>query len=97
MDAALARLVWRRARRRCEYCQMPQAYDEAAFEIDHIIAKKHGGRPARRTSVAGRTSGASRAVRPVCRPSDEASLALRLQLPSSRISETGASEVFPQS
>jgi len=22
---------------------MPQAYDEATFEIDHIIARKHGG------------------------------------------------------
>jgi hypothetical protein len=43
MDAALIRLVWRRARRSCEYCQMPQAYDEATFEIDHIISRKHGG------------------------------------------------------
>jgi len=44
MDAALTRLVWQRAKGRCEYCQMPQTADDATFEIDHIIAKKHGGR-----------------------------------------------------
>lgn len=43
MDAALSRLVWQRARSCCEYCQIHQDYDEATFEIDHIIAKKHGG------------------------------------------------------
>ncbi len=44
MDTALVELVWKRARGCCEYCQMPQAYDELAFEIDHIIAVQHGGR-----------------------------------------------------
>lgn len=43
MDAALIRLVWQRAKSRCEYCQMPQAFDNAPYEIDHIIARKHGG------------------------------------------------------
>lgn len=43
MEASLARQVWRRAHSRCEYCQIPQAYDDAPFEIDHIIARKHGG------------------------------------------------------
>lgn len=43
MDAALIRQVWQRAHRCCEYCQMPQDYDDEVFEIDHIIAKKHGG------------------------------------------------------
>jgi hypothetical protein len=43
MDHALIRGVWRRARNRCEYGLMPQRYDEAQFEIDHIIAKKHDG------------------------------------------------------
>jgi 5-methylcytosine-specific restriction endonuclease McrA len=43
MDAALVRLVWRRANGCCEYCQMPQAADEATFEIDHIVARKHEG------------------------------------------------------
>jgi hypothetical protein len=43
MEAALTRQVWQRARRCCEYCRMPQDYDDATFEIDHIIPKKHGG------------------------------------------------------
>jgi hypothetical protein len=41
---ALTRLVWQRARHRCEYCRMPAGYDESPFEIDHIISKKHHGR-----------------------------------------------------
>src|ERR1051326_2330612 len=44
MDRELVELVWRRAQSCCEYCQLPQAYSLPAFEIDHIIAKKHGGR-----------------------------------------------------
>jgi hypothetical protein len=43
MEVALERLVWERARNCCEYCRMPQEYDEITFEIDHIIPKKHGG------------------------------------------------------
>jgi hypothetical protein len=43
MDAALTRLVWQRAKGRCEYCQMSQAADDASFEIDHIISRKHHG------------------------------------------------------
>jgi hypothetical protein len=46
MDRALVQLVWRRARGRCEYCQMPQAFDDLTFQIDHIIARSHGGREA---------------------------------------------------
>ena len=42
-DAALTRLIWRRAHGRCEYCQIPQAADDAPFELDHIIARKHLG------------------------------------------------------
>lgn len=44
MDAELIRRVRERARHRCEYCQLPQAADERVFEIDHVIARKHGGR-----------------------------------------------------
>jgi hypothetical protein len=44
MDAALSRLVWQRAGGHCEYCRMPQAADDATFEIDHIVARKHLGR-----------------------------------------------------
>jgi hypothetical protein len=43
MDAALQRLVWRRADGRCEYCRLRQVGSRAAFEIDHIIARHHHG------------------------------------------------------
>ena len=43
MDVALTRLIWERAKGWCEYCQMPQAFDDASFEIDHVIARKHHG------------------------------------------------------
>lgn len=44
MDDALVELVWERARGRCEYCCLAQVLSEFGFEIDHIIARKHGGR-----------------------------------------------------
>src|SRR5947209_8228687 len=43
MDRELEDLVWERAHSRCEYCQMPQEHDGFTHEIDHAIAKKHGG------------------------------------------------------
>ena len=43
MDASLIRNVWQRAKYCCEYCQMPQEFDENTFEIDHVISIKHGG------------------------------------------------------
>jgi hypothetical protein len=43
MNQALINLVWQRARGCCEYCRLPQAHSSIPFEIDHIIAKKHGG------------------------------------------------------
>jgi hypothetical protein len=43
MDAALVRQVWLRAHGCCEYCQTPQEFSRATFEIDHIISRKHGG------------------------------------------------------
>src|SRR5271157_492106 len=43
MDRQLAKLVWQRAGARCEYCQLPQSCSRLPFEIDHIIARKHGG------------------------------------------------------
>jgi len=43
MDAALIRLVWQRAKSRCEYCRMSQKFDRAPFEINHIISEKHQG------------------------------------------------------
>jgi hypothetical protein len=43
MEQALVELVWQRASRRCEYCHVLQAHDPLAFQIDHIIARKHRG------------------------------------------------------
>jgi HNH endonuclease len=43
MERALEELIWRRANRCCEYCQMPQEYDDGTFQIDHVIALSHGG------------------------------------------------------
>ncbi len=44
MDAALVQAVWQRAGTACEYCHIPQSFYPVAFEIDHIIARQHGGR-----------------------------------------------------
>jgi hypothetical protein len=43
MDRELEELVWRRAGGRCEYCQAGQELP-IPFEIDHILAIKHGRR-----------------------------------------------------
>jgi hypothetical protein len=43
MDRALENLVRQRAHFCCEYCQMPQEYDGFTHEIDHAVARKHGG------------------------------------------------------
>ncbi|HRI72114.1 MAG TPA: HNH endonuclease signature motif containing protein [Polyangium sp.] len=43
MDAALTALVRNRAQLTCEYCRLPQAFSAIPFEIDHIVAQKHGG------------------------------------------------------
>jgi hypothetical protein len=44
MDEALSQLVWERAGHRCEYCQLHQNDSRITFEVDHIIARKHGGK-----------------------------------------------------
>ena len=43
MEHELVELVWQRAQSRCEYCRLAQAHSTITFEIDHVIAKKHGG------------------------------------------------------
>ncbi len=43
MDAELRQLVWQRASSRCEYCRVPADMALLPFQIDHIIAEKHGG------------------------------------------------------
>jgi hypothetical protein len=36
--------VWQRAGSRCEYCLLPAGLYPAPFQIDHIVARKHGGK-----------------------------------------------------
>lgn len=44
MDRDLEKLVWNRAGDVCEYCRMPQQFDDLPFEIDHVTATSHGGK-----------------------------------------------------
>jgi hypothetical protein len=44
VPVALRRLVADRAGGRCEYCGYPEEAALLTFEIEHIIARKHGGR-----------------------------------------------------
>lgn len=44
MKASLVERVWNRAARQCEYCHFKAEYGWLPFQIDHIIAEKHGGR-----------------------------------------------------
>ncbi|TVQ06797.1 MAG: HNH endonuclease [Leptolyngbya sp. DLM2.Bin27] len=43
VSAALRKQVTDRAGDRCEYCRFPQSVTLIAFEMEHIIAEKHGG------------------------------------------------------
>jgi hypothetical protein len=43
ISAALRRLVIERASGCCEYCRMQVADRLLPFEVDHVIAEKHGG------------------------------------------------------
>lgn len=40
---ALADAVRERAGNRCEYCRMPQEFERAPFQAEHIIAEQHRG------------------------------------------------------
>jgi hypothetical protein len=43
MDPELEKLVWQRAKGRCEYCLFPADIAQLPFQIDHIISLKlHG-------------------------------------------------------
>ena len=46
MDAELERFVRQRAQQRCEYCRIPAFLEWLHFQIDHVIAQKHGGETA---------------------------------------------------
>ena len=43
IPTALWQIVQERAGGRCEYCLYPQDVSFLAFEVEHVIAKKHGG------------------------------------------------------
>ncbi|MBD2579109.1 HNH endonuclease signature motif containing protein [Oscillatoria sp. FACHB-1406] len=43
IPSALRRFVTQRAAGQCEYCRFPQTASFFAFEMEHIIAEKHGG------------------------------------------------------
>ena len=43
IPTALRQVVRERADGRCEYCLYPQAMSFLVFEVEHIIAEKHGG------------------------------------------------------
>ncbi len=43
MNQAQVHQLWERARSRCEYCRIPHSNYRLPFQIDHIIARQHGG------------------------------------------------------
>ena len=43
LSVALERLVVERARGRCEYCRLPEAFSSGSFEIEHIQPRALGG------------------------------------------------------
>lgn len=43
MDATLRELVWQRADGRCEYCRLRQEHLPLTLQLEHILAKQHGG------------------------------------------------------
>jgi hypothetical protein len=43
IPSALRKFICERAIYRCEYCLLPESSALLSHEIDHIIAKKHGG------------------------------------------------------
>jgi hypothetical protein len=43
IEAAVTRLIRERAAGRCEYCRDPEILSLAAFHIEHIVARQHGG------------------------------------------------------
>jgi hypothetical protein len=44
IPVALVRVVRERAQYACEYCQLPQEFQEATFHIDHILPRSARGK-----------------------------------------------------
>jgi HNH endonuclease len=43
VNQLLVQEIWQRARNRCEYCRIPHPHYRLPFQVDHIIARQHGG------------------------------------------------------
>ena len=43
MDETFKEEVSGRAKHRCEYCHLPEAYVLTPFQIEHVVAKQHRG------------------------------------------------------
>jgi hypothetical protein len=43
MDEGIRQEVVRRAKGLCEYCRLPQEHVLTPFQIEHVIARQHGG------------------------------------------------------
>lgn len=43
MTQRIRSFVRRRAELRCEYYHLPEAVAELRFQVDHVVAEKHGG------------------------------------------------------
>jgi hypothetical protein len=43
VESSVTQRVRLRAGWCCEYCRLPQDFDYDPFEVDHVIARKHGG------------------------------------------------------
>ena len=43
VSSALRQVVIQRARSRCEYCLYPMTASLFTFEMEHVVAEKHGG------------------------------------------------------
>lgn len=43
MNVDTTRRVYERAEGRCEYCQLLATMHPAPIQVDHIVAKQHGG------------------------------------------------------
>jgi len=43
VNQQIFRAVRERATNRCEYCSLPESSFPLPFQIDHILAEKHGG------------------------------------------------------
>jgi 5-methylcytosine-specific restriction endonuclease McrA len=42
--ASIRKRARHRAGKKCEYCHLPEEFASTPFQIDHVIAEKHGGK-----------------------------------------------------